>query len=169
MSVTTAGLTRGGRLSKRRVLAAALAISVALNLCVVAGVVWHRFYAPPPPQGLTARLHRLADTLDLTPQQRVAFDHYIADMVTRGERMHQEIQPMMDSAWAEIAKPDADKGRVLQLLDSVGDQRRAFMHEAVDATASLLATLTPEQRAKFVTEERAFHSAQRRRHAEEAR
>ena len=34
---------------------------------------------------------------------------------------------------------------------------------------SLLATLTPDQRAKFLTEERAYRAAQRRRRADESR
>jgi hypothetical protein len=43
------------------------------------------------------------------------------------------------------------------------------MHDAVGATLSLLTTLTPDQRAKFLTEEREFRAAQRRHRAEESR
>jgi hypothetical protein len=43
------------------------------------------------------------------------------------------------------------------------------MHDAVGATLSLLATLTPDQRAKFLTEEHDYRVAQRRRRAAEAR
>jgi Spy/CpxP family protein refolding chaperone len=168
MSVTTAGMTRNDRLPRRRVLAAVLAISVALNLCVVAGVVWSRLHPPPPPPTFSERFHRLADTLDLTPAQHVAFDRYVVDMAARGDRMRQALDPMMDAAWAEIAKPDADPARVLQMLDDAGNQRRAFQHDAVSATLSLLAILTPDQRAKFMAAERDFRAAQRRRRAEEA-
>jgi len=168
MSVTTAGMTRGGGMPRQRLLIAILAISVALNLCVVAGAVWSRFHPPPPPQTFSERFHRLADTLDLTPQQHVDFDRYVADMATRGDRMRQAVEPMMDAAWTEIAKPDADPARVLQMLDDAGNQRRAFQHEAVTATLSELATLTPDQRAKFIAAEREYRSAQRRRRADEA-
>jgi Spy/CpxP family protein refolding chaperone len=169
MSVTAAGMTRDRRLPQRpRVLIGLLAISVALNLCVVAGVVWSRLHAPPPPLAFSERFHRLADTLDLTPQQRVAFDRYVADMAARGERLRQTVEPIMDAAWAELAKPDTDQAHVLQLLDEAGDKRRAFMHEAVGATLSLLATLTPDQRAKFLSEEHEFRTNQRRRRAEES-
>jgi len=169
MSVTTAGVTRAWQAPRQRVLAAALAISVALNLCVVAGAVWSRYTAPVPPQTASERFHRLADSLDLTPQQRVAFDAYVAAMVARGDRMRQDVEPAMEAAWGELAKPDADQARVLQLLDDAGSRRRTYMREAVGATLSLLATLTPDQRAKFIANERAFHAAQRRRHADEAR
>jgi Spy/CpxP family protein refolding chaperone len=169
MTVATAGLPPQTWKPRQRMLAAALAISVALNLCVVAGAVWNRTAAPAPATTVSERFHRLADSLDLTPPQRVAFDAYVTTMVARGDRMRQEVDPMMDSAWAEFAKPDAVPARVLQLLDDAGNRRLAFQHEAVTATLSLLATLTPEQRAKFVSAERAFHTAQRRRHADESR
>ena len=169
MSVTTAGLSGRPRWTRQRTLAAILAISVALNLCAIAGGVWGRVNAPPPQLTASERFHRLAETLNLTADQRVALDSYVAAMTARGERMRQELEPMMDSAWAEGAKPDADQARVLQLLDDAGNHRRVFQHEAVAATLSLLATLTPDQRTRFVADERAFHAAQRRRRADESR
>jgi Spy/CpxP family protein refolding chaperone len=169
MSVTTAGVSHRRGLPRRRLLTAILAVSVALNVCVIAGAVWSRLHPPPPPPTFTERFHRLEDSLGLTADQRVAFDRYVADMSARGEQMRHTVEPMMEAAWAELAKPDADQGRVLQLLDDATNQRRSFQQQAVTATLSLLATLTPDQRAKFVANEREFHAAQRRRHAEEAR
>jgi hypothetical protein len=58
---------------------------------------------------------------------------------------------------------------VLQLFDDASNHRRVFMHDAVSSTLSLLATLTPEQRAKFISDEREFRLAQRHRHAAESR
>ena len=170
MSVTTAGISRHGfGLPRRRILAAMLAISVALNLCVVAGAVWSSVNTPPPMPTISEHFRQLGDTLNLSPQQRVAFDHYVADMIARGDHMRQQVEPTMDAVWSELAKPNADEPRVLQLLDDAVNQRRAFMHDAVGATVSLLATLTPDQRAKFIAEERAFRAAQHRRRADETR
>jgi Spy/CpxP family protein refolding chaperone len=169
MSATTAEMSHRGGMPRQRLLVAILAISVALNICVVAGALWSRLHPPPAPLTFTERFHRLEDTLDLTTAQRANFDRYITDMTARGDQMRHTLEPMMDAAWAELAKPDTDQARVLQLLDDAGNQRRAFQQQAVNATLSLLATLTPEQRAKFVASEREFHAAQRRRHAEEAR
>lgn len=169
MSVTTAGMSHGRGLPRRRLLTALLAVSVALNVCVIAGAVWSRLHPPPAPQTFTERFHRLEDTLNLSPDQRTAFDRYVTDMTARGDQMRHTIEPLMDSAWAEIAKPDADQAKVLQMLDEAGTQRRAFQQQAVAATLSLLAKLSPEQRAQFIANEREFHAAQRRRHAEEAR
>jgi Spy/CpxP family protein refolding chaperone len=169
MSVTAAGMSDRRGMPRQRLLVAILAISVALNICVVAGALWSRLHPPPAPLTFTERFHRLEDTLDLTPAQRADFDRYVADMAARGDQMRHTLEPMMDAAWAEFAKPNADQTRVLQLLDDASNQRRSFQQQAVSATLSLLATLTPEQRAKFVASEREFHAALRRRHAEEAR
>lgn len=169
MSITAAGVSHPRGLPRRRLLTAILAISVALNVCVIAGALWSRLHPPPAPPTFTERFHRLENSLDLTADQRAAFDRYIADMSARGEQMRHTIEPLMDAAWAELAKPDADQARVLQMLDNASSQRRGFQQQAVAATLSLLATLTPEQRVKFVANEREFHAAQRRRHAEEAR
>jgi Spy/CpxP family protein refolding chaperone len=169
MSVTTAGLShRSKGVSRQRLLVAILAVSVALNLCVFAGALWIRLHAPPFPPSFSERLRHVEDTLDLTPAQRVAFDRYIADMTARGDQMRQQLDPMFDAAWAEIAKPDADQARVLQLFDDASNHRRAFMHDAVNSTLTLLATLTPEQRAKFIADEHEFRMMQRLRHAAEA-
>jgi Spy/CpxP family protein refolding chaperone len=169
MSVTTAGISRrSDGMSRHRLLIAILAISVALNLCVLAGAVWSRLHGPPFPPSFSDRLRRLEDTLNVTPTQRVAFDRYIADMSARGDQMRQQVDPLFDTAWAEIAKPDADPARVLQMFDDASNHRRMFMHDAVNSTLSLLATLTPEQRAKFINDEHEFRMAQRRRHAAEA-
>jgi Spy/CpxP family protein refolding chaperone len=169
MSVTTAGLgRRSNGMPRQRLVVAILAISVALNLCVIAGALWSRVHTPPPPATFSERLRHVENTLDLTSAQRVAYDRYIVDMVARGDQMRQQLDPLFDAAWAEIAKPDADQARVLQLFDDASTHRRAFMHDAVSATLSLLATLTPEQRAKFIADEREFRLAQRRRHAAES-
>jgi Spy/CpxP family protein refolding chaperone len=169
MSVTTAGVPQRRRMPRQRVLVAILAVSMALNLCVVAGAVWSRLNPPPAAVTTTERMRHLAETLDLTPPQRQTFNAFLAAMAARGERLRQDIDPALDAAWSEMAKPEPDPARVVQLFDDAGNRRRAFQHEAIAATLSLLASLTPDQRAQFVAAERAFHTAQRRRRADEGR
>jgi Spy/CpxP family protein refolding chaperone len=78
-------------------------------------------------------------------------------------------EPLMDEAWAEIALPDPDQAKVLQLLDDFSTQRREVWHQTIRATISLLATLTPEQKAKFLADEQERRNAARHRRAEESR
>jgi len=50
----------------------------------------------------------------------------------------------------EMTKPDADEVSVVRLFDEAGQTRRGFMRELAPVTLSFLATLSAEQRAKFV-------------------
>lgn len=168
MTIATAGTRPSSRLTRPRLIVALLAVSVALNMCFVAGAAWTRL-KPPAIVTTSERLQRLAKSLDLSSQQQAAFDQYIAGLITRTNRVRLATEPVMDEAWAEIAKPNPDQARVLQLLDDFSAQRRATWHETVSATLALLATLTPEQKAKFLIDEQERRLAGRRRRAEESR
>jgi Spy/CpxP family protein refolding chaperone len=134
----------------RRLVLAVLAVSVALNLFFVAGAAWTHIQSPPP-WSYEERYQRIASELDLNPQQRSSFDRYAAALRTRGENMRQQVAPLTAAAWAEAAKPDADPAQVLRLFDEALDKRRQFQHAALANMLDFLATLSPEQRSKFVT------------------
>jgi Spy/CpxP family protein refolding chaperone len=167
MSATTADIGRGWR-APRRLLSAALAISVALNLCVVAGVVWHRVNTEQPPSG-AERFHKLEASLNLNDQQRLAFEAYVAASRARMAQLRQDIEPLLDAAWAEIGKPQPDEAVIMQRFNDASSQWRNSQRETVAATLALLQTLNPDQRAKFIAEEHDRRTALRRRHAEEQR
>ncbi|HXP06622.1 MAG TPA: periplasmic heavy metal sensor [Stellaceae bacterium] len=168
MTTAAAGMSPTRRWSRPRLIVALLAVSVALNLCFVAGAAWTRL-KPPAIVTTSERFHRLAQSLDLSPQQQGVFDQYVADMLARSNRVRLATEPLMDEAWAEITRPDPDQARVLQLLDDFSTERREVWHEAIGATLSLLATLTPEQKAKFLAAERDWRMAGRRHRAAESR
>ncbi len=168
MSLSIAGFTPGRKMPRERWLAAILAISVALNLCVIAGVVWSR-YGVPEPVRASERFRKLEATLGLDDRQRAAFETYVAATRTRAAKLRREIDPLVESAWSEIGKPQPDESRILDQLADASGRWRAFQRETVEATLTLLATLSPQQRAKFVAAESERRAAQRRRHAEEQR
>jgi Spy/CpxP family protein refolding chaperone len=66
------------------------------------------------------------------------------------QQMRETVEPMMNAAWAELAKPDADQGTAARLFDEAGQARRSLQRELLAPTLAFLATLSPEQRAKFV-------------------
>ena len=169
MTAAAAGARPSGRLSRPRWLGALLAVSVALNLCFVGGAAWSRFHAPAPIDDQRAPPAAGPVAQPVNPQQQAAFDQYVAAILARGNRLRQATEPLMDEAWEEIAKPQPDQARVLQLLDEASSRRHDFQHEAVANTLSLLASLTPEQRAKFLADERDRRLALRHRRAEETR
>lgn len=163
MTVTIAGVARRRGWSQGRLIVAALAVSLALNLCFVAGALWSRFTAAPPPVNASERFHRLEMTLDLSEPQRALYRAYVAETLARTAQLRHEIDPLLDSAWAEIAKPHPDDGYLMQQFDDAARRWRSHQHEAVEATLTLLSKLTPEQRARFVANENERRAAVRRR------
>jgi Spy/CpxP family protein refolding chaperone len=96
------------------------------------------------------RLQQIEPQLALDSQQKAAFDQYARTVRSRIQSMHEATEPLVGKAWSELAKPDADDAKVMQLFDQAGEQRRAFRRELGTATFAFLTKLTPEQRAKFV-------------------
>jgi Spy/CpxP family protein refolding chaperone len=168
MTVTTAGVNHGRGLSRHRLLVAVLAISVALNLCVIAGALWNR-YSGPEPMTASERFRKLEASLNLNDQQRQAFEAYAAATRARTLQLRKDIEPLLDASWSEIAKPQPDEATILQSLNDASARWRVSQREMIEATLALLATLDPDQRAKFIADERERRSAMRRRRAEEAR
>jgi len=136
--------------SRRHLFWVILVLSLALNLCFIAGALWIRVQGPPLPMSPEQRLQQIDPQLALSPQQKAAFDEYARTVRSRVQSMHEAIEPQVANAWSELAKPDADEAKVMQLFDQAGDQRRAFRRELGTATFTFLAKLMPEQRAKFV-------------------
>jgi uncharacterized membrane protein len=128
----------------------ALTLSLLLNLCFVAGALWIRIQGPPPPASPAERLQRVGAELALDPQQRRAFDQYFENVRAHMQQMRDTVEPLMSAAWSELAKPDADQATAARLFDEAGQARRSLQRELLAPTLAFLATLSPEQRAKFV-------------------
>ena len=162
MSAAAAAPGAARRREHSRLLIAVLVISLVLNLCFIAATLWFRLHAPPAGRNLAERYQEIASQLDLDAQQRAAFDRYIAAMRSRADQMRQETDPLMAAGWDELAKPQPDEAKVTRLFEQAGEKRRGFQHDATAQTLVLLATLSPEQRAKFVALMRERRAAARR-------
>lgn len=136
--------------ARRSLLWVALTLSLTLNLCFVAGALWTRYLAPAPPASSAERLQRVGAELALDPEQKRAFERYSETLRTHMQQMRETIEPLMNAAWSELAKPDADQATAARLFDEAGQARRSFQRELLTPTLAFLATLSPEQRAKFV-------------------
>ena len=128
----------------------ALTLSLVLNLCFVAGALWIRIHGPAPPASPAERLQRVGTELALDPQQRQAFERYSENLRAHMQQMRETVEPLMTAAWAELAKPDADQATAARLFDEAAQARRGLQREMLAPTLTFLATLSPEQRAKFV-------------------
>ena len=148
--MTVASLAAHGGARRQLLLWGLLALSLALNLCFIGGALWIRIQGPPPPLNAQERLERIGAQLSLDPKQTQAFEQYAQAVRARMQSMRKAVDPLINNAWSEVAKSDADEARVLQLFDEAGRTRRTFMRELAPITLSFLATLSPEQRTKFV-------------------
>lgn len=149
----------------RRLVRLLLAVSLTLNLFFVAGAVWIKMQRPSGPMGPVARMRYVAGELNLDKQHGQDFERYFRTLRARIRLMHAEVAPLVNDAWAELARPRADEAKVMRLFDAASEKRREFRQELTRSTLAFLATLTPQQRQKFVElarrPKRLFHNPPR--------
>jgi Spy/CpxP family protein refolding chaperone len=116
----------------------------------IGGAAWTRLHHPPPAGNPAQRFRELEAGLNLDARQQPAFEEYMTTMRYRTAEMHQQVGPLIASAWEEIAKANPDQARIMQLFDDAAEKRRAFQRDVTLATLNFLAVLTPTQHDKFV-------------------
>ncbi|HXR86129.1 MAG TPA: periplasmic heavy metal sensor [Stellaceae bacterium] len=138
---------RGGRL-----LWIALALSLTLNVCFLAGLVWMHIHRPASP---IVRMQHFGDSLNLTADQRQAYEQFLGTLRQRGRSVREGNQPLIQNLWSEIAKPTPDTTAIAKLADQVNGNREAFLREVSSALDAFIKTLTPEQRAMLAAKAKA--------------
>jgi len=123
---------------------AVLALSLALNLCVIGGVVYFKYLQPRGPMQVVGR------ELDLGNDQRTAFRNFLQTFRAKGQATREAIAPIEAELMQEMAKQDPDRAKIATLIAQISDKRRDFMIAINDALLPFLATLNPEQRKRFV-------------------
>lgn len=154
MSITAGVRAARRKWPRERVLAALIVVSVVLNLFFVAGAAWTRLNRAPPVGGFEQRFQQMAGQLNLDPQQKIAFDRYAATVQSARENLRRQMAPVFEAVQQEIAQPRPDVAHIRQLLDQAAETRRRFQQEAVMQTLRFVATLSAEQRTKFIAIER---------------
>jgi len=150
VSTATAGPTAVTGWPRRRLLVGLLVISLVLNVFFIAGAAWSRLHPPVALESAEQRYQQMAADLDLSAQQRIQFDRYVAAMQARSKAMRQEIRPLIAGTWDEMAKPGADLGQITQRFDQASEKWRQFQRESTAQTLDFLAILSTAQRQKFV-------------------
>lgn len=166
MSILTAERAAADGRSRRGMLIAVLIVSAVLNVFFVAGAAWTRLHPPAEIAGMEPHYDQMANRLQLDAQQRAGFSKYVAAMRARTDKMREQIDPVINEAWAEVAKPQADVSQIMRLFDDAAEKRRAFQREAAVQTLDFLSILNPAQRATFVEIARERRSAWQRAHQE---
>lgn len=126
----------------------ALALSLTLNVCFIGGLVWTRirFHELPTPM---ERIQRLADALNLDPDQRAAFGQFLRVIRLRGRNARGTNEALLDQSWSEIAKAEPDDATLARLGQQIHANRDAFEQEASQAMLAFIKTLSPEQRGQL--------------------
>ena len=127
-----------------RLLWIALALSLTLNICFLAGLAWMHIHAPGPP---IVRLQHFGDSLNLNGDQRQAYEQFLRTLRQRGRAVREGNQPLIQNLWSEIAKPTPDTSAIAKLADQINSNREGLQREASTALDTFIKTLTPEQRA----------------------
>jgi uncharacterized membrane protein len=133
----------------RRLLWAAFAISLAINVFFVGTLVWLRMESGPQPPG--QRLQQIAKDLHLSDEQREAFRNFATAMRRNTMQLRESNQPLVQRVWEEIGKPNSDLELVNRLVDQATENRHAYQKTMTAEVTRFLATLTPDQRSEFVT------------------
>ncbi len=154
-SLAEAGAKSG---SRGRLLWVALALSLTLNIFFVAGLLWSRA-AEPPVSAFPERLARVADEINLSPDQRIAFQQLAREMQDRTQRLRGSNHPVFQRMWDELGSGQPDQAVIGRLVDEATENRRAYQTDVSAALGRFLAQLSPEQRAKFVDLAKRPHNA----------
>jgi uncharacterized membrane protein len=126
----------------------ALVLSVALNICVLGGFAYSRWFAPGHPPGAPAHsLEILAARLALKPEQMPAFEEFRKALVHDQQELYGRNHPVLQEAWEELGRDNADPKKVQAALDQMAMHRHAFQADAGAEIIRFMAVLTPEQRA----------------------
>jgi uncharacterized membrane protein len=126
-----------------------LALSLALNVFFVGGVVWVRSHGHGP-MGPAERIERIAKQLTLDADQRAAFERFVRTMRMKALELRETNQPLIDEAWQDFAKAQPDEAVVDKLFEAAANNRRNFQLETGRALRAFLVTLNENQRAAFI-------------------
>ncbi len=126
-----------------------LAISVALNLFVVVGLLdgeqtADRQVAPE------ARLVRISEQLSLTPEQLYEFEHFSKNLGDRWRMFREYMEPVRIALADELAKPEFDRDSYLSVLRMRQEVREEYFLQFGEELHAYIRTLEPEQQTRFV-------------------
>jgi len=135
---------------KRWVPWALLAVSVALNIFVLAGFFWSRHAAygfHDPAWRMAHASSYIADRLQLTPAQRTDLDRVMGEIRSRFEQARSTgaDHPLLDRVLGE----NPDRAAIVAAIEERSQRMKQAMIEAVDISLPFLASLTPVQRAEL--------------------
>jgi uncharacterized membrane protein len=143
MTAPTEGATSPPR-SKARLVKVALALSLALNVFFIGGLVYSKFVRPTPP------LIALGRELNLAPDQRTAFQNFLQVVRSKGAALRENNLKISQQIWDELSQPKPDPQKLTALFAEYANNRRDYQTAVGTALLPFLETLSAEQRQRFI-------------------
>ena len=99
----------------------------------------------------------IAETLDLTDEQRAQLDGIKDEFIAKAGEMHAQKEAMHDAFMAELRKAEINRENLNNLIDQKRAQMDDFVNLALDRLVEFHRTLSPEQREKLIAKIEYFH------------
>lgn len=145
----------------RQLLWVLLAVSLALNLGLAGGAVYFKSEAESLAGGSAGEPNEVARRLQLSDRQRAG----LMDLRERLQTRRAAFLPSRDVRRAdfltELAKPELDRSRIAEIMDSGSDERVAFVQDLMVELHALLATFSSDQKQEFLAMARERHFLRR--------
>ena len=129
---------------KGRLVKVALALSLALNVCFVGGLLYSKFVRPTPP------LLALGRELNLEPDQRTAFQSFVQVVRSNAAVLRETNLALSRKIWDELSQPKPDSQKLSALFTEIANNRRDYQAAVGTALLPFLETLSIEQRKRFI-------------------
>ena len=135
-----------------------LALSLALNLFVVAGVVYSKTLVGSDETSPERRMTAVVERLGLNAEQRDQLVALRERTVARREQMREGHGRLREVFIATLQAPSYDREAFVARMAERNAARREFFAETMGELHGFLAGLTPEQKAAFLemAQERRF-------------
>jgi uncharacterized membrane protein len=138
----------------------ALALSLTLNVFVIGGLVWAMMEVQPI-ESPAQRFVAVGRSLDLSDAQRAALRQFGVTAREAVGNLHHSNGPVMRKIWEEMAKPQPDQAAIAALIDQSSQYRHEYLMRMTSGLLQFLASLTPDQRARFAALAHRPHPAAR--------
>lgn len=121
-----------------------LAVSLVANVCFAGGALY-AYYS----HGDRGARH-VSRELDLSPAQEQSLKALREAVASRRAAMPESRGGLRAAMLAELGNPTFDRARVETLLNEWSAERRSYFLDTAQDLHAYVATLTPEQREKFL-------------------
>ena len=133
----------------KRVLLAAFAVFLLLNVTAAVGQERHMVMAEDPIQAIAMQAAKIAQVLQLTPDQKPQFDSIHAELATAMKPLLDQSRAAHDQLHALLNADNPDATAIGNQAIAAHSLEKQIQASHVSAVQKVEAILTPEQKAKF--------------------